>query len=287
MTGDPIDAASFQHQERESWDSVSAGWARWFDTFETGAQSLNERLVEMVGAEPGHRILDVATGIGEPAATAARRVGETGHVLAIDLSPQMLELGRERAERLGLTNLEFAERDAEQLGAAEPPFDAALCRWGLMLMLRPVVVAQAIRDVLKPGGLLAAAVWGTPGEVPFLSTPQRVIREMFDLPPADPEEPGPCRLGGAGMLEAVLGEAGFDEIEVEDRTVTLSFASAGEYVTFLGDMSSSLRKRVADLSQEHRDAVLAAIEVAASDFGASGGGIEFHNRVICAVGRRP
>jgi SAM-dependent methyltransferase len=73
-----------------------------------------------------------ATGIGEPAVTAARRVGPTGQVVAVDQSPQMLAIARERAAALGLRDMHVLELDAEQLHLLEGPFDAALCRWGTL-----------------------------------------------------------------------------------------------------------------------------------------------------------
>jgi ubiquinone/menaquinone biosynthesis C-methylase UbiE len=76
---------------------------------------LSERLLELAEVGPGDRVLDIATGIGEPAVTTARRVGPEGRVLATDIAPGMLEIGRERAAELGLDNVEFWEADAEAL----------------------------------------------------------------------------------------------------------------------------------------------------------------------------
>ena len=76
---------------------------------------MSDRLVELAGIRQGQRLLDVATGIGEPAVTAARKVGPSGRVTAIDLSPAMLAIARERAKENGLANIEFQEADAEFL----------------------------------------------------------------------------------------------------------------------------------------------------------------------------
>jgi ubiquinone/menaquinone biosynthesis C-methylase UbiE len=67
-------------------------------------------LVELAEIKPGSRVLDIATGIGEPAITPAKQVGKSGQVLASDLSPQMLSIARQRAASLGLQNVvEFKE----------------------------------------------------------------------------------------------------------------------------------------------------------------------------------
>ena len=80
-------------------------------------------------------VLDIATGIGEPAITAANRVGQNGHVLATDISPQMLSVAKQRAISLGLQNvIEFKDGDIETIELPSSMFDAVLCRWGLMFL---------------------------------------------------------------------------------------------------------------------------------------------------------
>jgi ubiquinone/menaquinone biosynthesis C-methylase UbiE len=80
----------------------------------------------------------IATGIGEPAVTAAIRVMPNGKVVATDISPQMLAIARTRAKSLGLDNMmEFIESDGEKLELPEPSiskFDAVLSRFGLMFL---------------------------------------------------------------------------------------------------------------------------------------------------------
>ena len=75
--------------------------------FEQGAQALSDRMLELGDVRPGHRVLDIGTGIGEPALTAARRVAPDGSVVATDFSDAMLEIARQRARELGLDNVEF------------------------------------------------------------------------------------------------------------------------------------------------------------------------------------
>jgi ubiquinone/menaquinone biosynthesis C-methylase UbiE len=71
------------------------------------------------------RVLDIATGIGEPAITAAGRVGSSGHILATDISSQMLSVAKERAISSGLQNvIEFKEGDIETIELPTSAFDA-------------------------------------------------------------------------------------------------------------------------------------------------------------------
>lgn len=87
-------------------------------------------MMELAHVAPGRRVLDVATGIGEPAMTAVRRVGPSGSVTAIEQAPQMLAVARERMQAAGIWNVEFVEGDAEVVALPPDSFDAVVCRWG-------------------------------------------------------------------------------------------------------------------------------------------------------------
>jgi ubiquinone/menaquinone biosynthesis C-methylase UbiE len=88
----------FKAQQRQMWDNAAAGWQTWWETIERGAQKVSDRIVELAEIKPGDKVLDIATGIGEPAVTAAKKVLPNGKVVAIDISPQMLAIARTRAK---------------------------------------------------------------------------------------------------------------------------------------------------------------------------------------------
>ena len=136
MSKDIFNPEEFKINQRKSWDSVAAGWQKWWKTIENGAQKVSEKLVELAEIRAGQRILDIATGIGEPAITAGKIVGQKGHVTATDLSSGMLAIGEERARSLDLQDImEFVQSDAENLKLrTDEKFDAILCRWGLMFL---------------------------------------------------------------------------------------------------------------------------------------------------------
>src|SRR5262245_52453311 len=100
---------------------------------------LSERMLDLAHLGPGMRVLDLASGRGEPCITAAHRVGPGGSVLGIDISTSMLAFARQRADEEGVTNLELREMDATSLeGIPSAHFHAVLARWGLMYMDAPV-----------------------------------------------------------------------------------------------------------------------------------------------------
>lgn len=286
MPDAPLDPQEFKSNQRELWSSVAAGWKRAWPAFEAGAQELNERLVDLARVGAGRRVLDVATGLGEPALTAARRVGHFGHVVATDLAPQMLELARERARELGVDNVEFIEMDAENLALEPSSFDAAISRWGVMLLFDPQAALEGIRRVLKPAARFATAVWGASGSVPFMTTASDVARRELDLPPVQEGLPGPLTMGKPGQLESALERAGFQAIESESMTLTMTFATADEYVEFLKNTSSTLKRALAGRKKSVQDKVWREIARDAQSFAGKDGKIRFENQVRCAAGQR-
>jgi len=159
MSDSNPDDLKIKGQQKAAWDDSAEGWKRWWPAFERAAQLVNDRLVELANVRAGARVLDIATGSGEPALTAARAVGQSGRVIAVDMSPAMLAIARERVGALGLSNVELIESDAESLSLDADSFDAVLCRWGLMFMPDLDGVLRGMHRALKPGGRFATAVW--------------------------------------------------------------------------------------------------------------------------------
>ena len=250
MATQEFDATRYKSAQRQEWDAVAVGWSRWWETIEKGTQHHSDRLVELADVQPGHHVLDVATGIGEPCLTAARRVGATGSVTGTDQSQQMLAIARDRASALGLTNVEFREMDAEALDLPEESFDAVLCRCGLMFLPELSAALNGIWRSLTPGGRMATAVWDVPPKTPMISLAMGVIQNMFQPPPPPQGTPNPFTLADTSILEQGLAEAGFTDIKSERMTVMVEFPSAMAYTDFLRDIVPPLRAMLANQPEE-------------------------------------
>ena len=286
MATNTFDPARYKEIQRRDWSEAAAGWRQWWPKFEEGLGSVSERLVELADIKPGNRVLDIATGIGEPAVTAARRVMPGGHVVATDIAPGMLEIGRKRANELGLENIEFRETDAEELDLPEEQFDVVLSRFGLMFLPDLGVALERIRGVLGPGGRLAAAVWGPPERVPLIAIPQQTVSRELELPPPPPGTPGPLALGDADALAARVRESGFVDVRTERRDATTPWESAAEFVQFIRAIAAPVRRILADQTPERREQVWHAVEQAAAAYEDSDGSVRLANQVIYIVARR-
>lgn len=167
-------------------------------------------------------VLDLATGRGEPAILAARRVGPTGTVVGVDRSAAMLAMAKERAASEGVSNLDLRVLRAESLeNVPMAHFDATLVRWGLMYMDAPVTALAAARRAMRPSGALVAAVWAEPERVPYFSLPRRALARYRTLPVISADSPGTFRYADPERLARDLGLAGFRLDHVEEMEVSV------------------------------------------------------------------
>ncbi len=286
MTAEPFDPVQYKAQQKQDWSNVAAGWKKWWQTMERSARPASERLVELAEIGPGHHALDVATGIGEPAVTAARKVGPAGKVLATDQAPLMLAIAKERAAELGLTNLEFHESDAEALDFPEQSFDAILSRWGLMFLPDLSESLRRMHRLLRKGGRLAAAVWGPPPKVPFISVAMGTVRQQLQAPPPPPGMLGPFSLADVTVLERALEQAGFTGVRSEPLTLTFEWASAEDYTGFQQDIAAPIIAMLAKEQPERRASVWRSVTEAARSYAGPDGKVRMTGEAICVVARR-
>jgi SAM-dependent methyltransferase len=184
--------AELKTRHRAMW--ASGDYPAMVETF---LLPLGPRLVEACGIEEGMRVLDVAAGTGNASLPAAQRGAS---VTASDLTPELLEAGRRRAEDEGL-ELEWAEADAENLPFEDESFDVVMSSIGAMFAPHHREVADELVRVCRPGGTIALLSW----------TPEGMLGELFRTigPFAPPPPPGaqpPPLWGSEEHLRELFGD---------------------------------------------------------------------------------
>lgn len=281
-----FDAAKFKSTTRAQWQAAAPAWHRWGPFIGEWLDEATEAMLDLAHVGPGSRVIDIAAGSGEQTLRAARRVGRSGHVLATDIAPALLELAAADAAAEDLAQVETRELDGEAL--AELPagsFDAAVSRVGLIYFPDQSQALAGIRHVLKPGGRIAAVVYSTPERNAFFSIPVKIIRERAKLPPPLPGQPGPFSLGGKGVLEETLARAGFRDVEVRAVDSPVRLASAAECVRFERESFGALHQMMAALSDAERAQTWVAIEDALQAF-ESAKGFEGPCEMLVGAGTR-
>jgi ubiquinone/menaquinone biosynthesis C-methylase UbiE len=278
----------FKAQQRQMWDNAAAGWQTWWETIERGAQKVSDRIVELAEIKPGDKVLDIATGIGEPAVAAARKVMPNGKVVAIDISPQMLAIARTRAKSLGLDGImEFRESDGEKIDLPDSTtkFDAILSRFGLMFFPSLPSALVKIRHLLITNGRLSAAVWSTPSKVPLIDLAFASVRKQVNAPAPPPGTPGPFALADIEALKQLFSQSGFKDIKVDTFQITFEFDSPESYTKHIQQTATRIPEMLANQAEEVKKQAWDSITEAAWQYADSHGRLNLDNEVICIVGR--
>jgi SAM-dependent methyltransferase len=278
-----FDAAKYKNAQREQWNKDGAAWRRWTPTLERWYGVATRQMLDLARIQPGQRILDVAAGAGEPAVSAAERVGPGGYVLATDISEGIVELALQVARERGLKQIETRAMDGEKLDLPDASFDAVLCRLGLMYMPHPVTALREWRRVVRPGGRVAVAVFSTPDRNSWGAVPASIIRRRAQLPPPVPGQPGPFSLGGPGLLENVFRQAGFADPEVRAVPVPHSAASAAEYVRVAREAFGGFKAMMAHLPPQECESVWNEVEGSMRSFESPAGFEVPGECLVCAA----
>jgi ubiquinone/menaquinone biosynthesis C-methylase UbiE len=204
------------HEEKERmrsfWSDRGNAWDRRADELADMADRLNAPLIEAIGIAPGHRVLDLASGAGEPALTVARTVGPAGSVVATDLVPQMLAGAQRRIGAAGLENVDFRIADMENLPFEDAEFDRVSCRYGIMFAPEPDRALAETRRVLRSGGRAGFIVWGPKPDNTMFMAMSHAARTVFgDDPRLDMD--APFSLAAPGTLGRLMEGAGFSQVE--------------------------------------------------------------------------
>ena len=264
-----------------AWDLASEAFLKISAIDEPFDEPVNDQLIELAGINAGDTVVDVATGIGDPALSVARRVGPTGRVIATDQSTAMLAIAEKRAREQGLTNIEFRQLDANAYDFPDATIDAVVCRWGLMFVSDLTGALDRMRRSLKPGRVLAAVTWGEPDKVPLISIRRGVIR-AFDLPKSPND---PFRLSSAVTLSDTAHAAGFEDVEVTRAMVPYEYASVDAFVETQRMAHESRLTALLARTPEEQAEFWRALGVAAQAYAGSDGVVRVPSEILLIAAR--
>lgn len=213
--------------QRYGWDAAAPIYD---DGWRDNLAPAQEALLASSDLQPGLSVIETAAGSGLVTFPVAAAISPDGHILATDLSGEMVARGAAGAEELGLTNVTFQQMNSEALDCSDDEFDRALCSLGLMYMPNPLAALAEMKRVLKPEGQVCVAVWGERrncgwAEI-FPIVDARVRSEVC------PMFFGP---GAPGALKADLTEAGFSEYQEHRMQSALSYGSEEELLQAMID----------------------------------------------------
>ena len=223
-------------------------------------------MLDLLDAQPGDRILELAAGPGETGFKILPRIQPGGELLSTDGAPAMVEAARRRAAELGLVGVQFGVEDAAALSVASSTIDGVICRFGIMLVPEMERVASEIERVLRPGGAAVLAVWASTRVNPWMTAPGKAALELGFTEPPDPVAPGPFRLSDPDRLRAVMTSGGLSLETVEDVRVNWIAGSLDEWWETTCDTSRMLTTLLARLTTDEGAALRTGAERHLAEF---------------------
>lgn len=265
-------------QTQPDWEKI----AEKFDLWLPQIAPVGEALIAALPVQPGDKVLDVASGTGEPALTLARRNPHI-QITGIDAAPAMARVAQNKVHTERLNNITFGAMPAEKMEFADNSFDKLLCRFGVMLFADSQQGLKEMQRVLKPCGRFALAVWSTPETMTTMNWAHTAFK------PRLPEEQLPAigkitSLGTPGILEKMLEEAGFNDFTIERKRFDYQFASFDEYWQLI-EASDIMKQQFDALPAEQRNEVRDEVAGFARDF-QTGNGLAIPHEYLLASGQK-
>lgn len=220
----------FRKRVLDNWtsDETIAAWRRWHAKIAAQQREVTRLLVDAASITRDQRVLDIASGSGEPALTIARHVGPNGNVVGTDVSDGMLDVARDFARSEGIQNVTFAACDAESLPFESATFDAVTSRMGAMFFIDLERSLAEVRRVLRPGGRVAFAAWGPWNQSTMFSACLDPFLRRASPPDPPPDAPHPQRFAATGSLSKALRAAGFNGVDEKLHVVAAPWFGAPE-----------------------------------------------------------
>ena len=272
----PLQETSVPNDNTEQiaeWNgALGQRWAESQRETDAVVAAFGQAALQHAAAQPGERVIDIGCGCGDTALELARRVGEGGRVLGVDVSRPMLEVARARAVAAGLRQLDFDEADASS-APLPAGTDLLYSRFGVMFFADPVAAFVHLRTALRPGGRMVFVCWRAPRDNPWAMAPLMAARRTLGITPpsADPLAPGPFAFADAERTRSILADAGFAGVELQRVDAPIRIGAtpreAAEAAVRLGPTARLVR----EVGTERLPAILQGIERELGSHAASDG----------------
>ena len=252
---------------KPDWNSFARVNAsqRWRKPSAIMGRAMTDAIVTEAQIVPHLRVLDVASGTGEPAISIATALQGTGMVTATDISAEPLAVGEQRTRERNLTNIRFRVADVHALPFPDNSFERITSRLGVMFFSDLPKAFSEFHRVVTRGGRVSLLAWGPMQQPYFETTIGTILRELpgTQVPPAAASM---FKFGVRGILSRALENAGFTHTDERECDVPWNWPGTPEdFWSYFQDVTVPFKPLIQGIPEARRAGISAVILKAAQE----------------------
>jgi ubiquinone/menaquinone biosynthesis C-methylase UbiE len=233
------------NEQTALWNGrAGRAWVEAQQVLDQMFEPFEDRLVEVVCAGSGRRVLDVGCGTGSTTLAVARLLGAKDHCVGVDISDPMIAAARARAQRED-TPASFVRADVQTHAFEPASFDVIISRFGVMFFDDPVLAFTNVRRAATDDAKLRFIAWRSAAENPFMTTAEHAAAPLLpNIPARQPDAPGQFSFADRHRVSSILEESGWAETDIRpiDVDCTLPEKELVGYLTRLGPVGLILQE---------------------------------------------
>lgn len=224
-----ISMTSSEKMSQEKYWSSDGGdiWLKNLQNFESMISPIGEHLIKVALQSKPDRIVDIGCGGGATTLELAKLVGEDGSIIGVDISSALIEECRRRAQKAGISNIEFVCGDAAATNLPTGWAQLVLSRFGVMFFKEPVKAFSKLSNDLSSDGHLAFSCWAGLSENPWMHELLEILAKYVSLPIPDPRAPGPFAFADPDYISVILSESSYKDINIDAWSGNLLIGASG------------------------------------------------------------
>lgn len=238
-----FDPVAYKKRIVSIWNEVALKYHTDWASKDTGPFKSTSILVKTSKIKKGDRVLDLACGTGAVTKKISSRIGPSGKVVGIDISPGPIKIAKKWNVR---KNVKFVIGDVEKMRFNEE-FDSVTCQYGLMFFPNVQIALRNVRKVLKNGGRITVTVHGSKKVTPYFSCISNAVLKFIPdfIPPGSPTV---HRFGTKSLLKKEFVNAGFKKIKIYELNFEYKPGTFEDYWSdYIINLSTPLKEKFKSL----------------------------------------
>jgi ubiquinone/menaquinone biosynthesis C-methylase UbiE len=243
------------------WNSFARTNAsqRWRKPSAAMGRAMTEAIVAEAQIVHHLRVLDVASGTGEPAISIATALNGTGMVTATDISAEPLAIGEQRARERNLANIRFRVADVHALPFPDNSFERVTCRLGAMFFSELPRALSEIHRVVTKDGRITLLAWG-PMQQPYFDVTIGTVLHHLPNAVVPASAATMFKFGTSGSLSKSLQDAGFQNIDERQSEVPWNWPGPPEdFWAYFQDVTVPFKPLLQSIPDPQRDQINSAV----------------------------